>query len=353
MTTRLQLELLGSNTGRADDTDVVATNQATGRRGRLALVLGVALTGGALWALLTYVISDADLALEYVRALIWPTVILVALFWLRLPLREKVSQLLRLDALGASMEFSPEAQGRELDEAIRPDVTNLLQTQDPANGSTDEGETVVAPDTAGTPTHADESVPPDEEHDSPPKSVDGGALMSAVIAAHVAGMIEVAIGVGLPKELVDSLYEEARQNPDTARKRVLNSVTSHFREQRNRAVHRQEGARDSIEAVIRKSAAWGYDMGRAGAPKAVPDIEWNDDGTWHITTEIPKGRRSTARSSEEARLRHIKDLEDEIKKQEQLAHSAVGLAMPGRQGWLRQLKDRLARIDPDNPWATD
>lgn len=55
--------------------------------------------------------------------------------------------------------------------------------------------------------------------------------------------------------------------------------------------------RDSIESVIRKSEAWGYAIGRVNAPQAIPDIEWDDDGTCRITIEIPLEVASYIRGS--------------------------------------------------------
>lgn len=96
-------------------------------------------------------------------------------------------------------------------------------------------------------------------------------------------------------------------------------------------------------------------MGRAGAPRAVPDVEWNDDGTWRILTEIPR-RRSEPLLSDDAVARQVKALEGEIKQLERNKHNPagrLGMTAFGDREWLRELKRKLARIDPTNPWSTD
>ena len=160
--------------------------------------------------------------------------------------------------------------------------------------------------------------------------------------------------------LLDQYQDRAETEPvqawESLTKHVL-AEAERTRSLRNQAVHRQKETRESIEAVIRKSAAWGYDMGSAGAPEAVPDIEWNTDGTWRITTEVPerrpKERTITNVDPGSNRLRQITALEKEIKDLERKQHSpfGAGLASFVDQGWLRELKNRLSKIDPGNPWT--
>lgn len=258
--------------------------------------------GTILWLSFSFVIADARLALEYVRALAWPIVVLGVLYWARVPLLGKLQQLLRLDAFGASAEFSAETQTRRLQEDIRGDVNNLL-----------EGPV--------TPTSAD----PDQDQDPETSaSLADGATFG--VEERVVKPVEV---------------ERTAVEPESS--------------QRTPVTRRDVEARDSIESVIRKSAAWGYAMGRANAPQAVPDVEWADDGTWRITTEIPSEEpylRGNAKES--AHLRHVRELEDLIKNLDRKRYSSMSIAGSVQDfGWIAELKRRLARLDPGNPWAQD
>lgn len=76
----------------------------------MATAMMLLATGAIMWVLFSFFIVDARLALDYVRALAWPVVVLGILYWPRFPLLGKLEQLLRLDAFGASPEFSHETQ---------------------------------------------------------------------------------------------------------------------------------------------------------------------------------------------------------------------------------------------------
>lgn len=45
-------------------------------------------------------LPELRLTLDYLKALTWPGLVAVVLYWLREPLREKVAQLLKIGALG-------------------------------------------------------------------------------------------------------------------------------------------------------------------------------------------------------------------------------------------------------------
>lgn len=88
----------------------------------LFFLLGLVLA----WVLFAFVITDDRLALEYVRALSWPTVIAVTLYWLRAPLRQKFRQLLSVEAWGASAQFSPDQLNDQLNKDLKEPIAELL-----------------------------------------------------------------------------------------------------------------------------------------------------------------------------------------------------------------------------------
>jgi len=264
----------------------------------IAAVLLLFAAGMTAWLLFSFVVTDARIVLDYVRALVWPIVVLGVLYWARVPLLGKLQQLLRLDAFGASAEFSAETQTRRLQEGIRGDVDILL-------------------DAPVTPTAVEQKPKPS----------------------------------ALPANGATSEVEEPEMKPVEDGRADIEPTSP----QRMPATRRDLEARDSIESVIRKSAAWGYAMGRANAPQSIPDIEWAADGTWRIITEIPSEMPNLRGSPKEsAHLRHVRELEDEIKNLDRKRYSSMSLAGSVQDfGWIAELKRRLARLDPGNPWAQD
>jgi hypothetical protein len=260
----------------------------------VAPLLIAAGAGTLMWLMFRYVISDPRLTLEYVRALAWPLVVLSALFWAREPLLRKFEELLRLEGFGASAEFSAARQSQRLEADIRGDVDTLLDAQTPPADPSDEEAAALADPLDDVIDRTDQRVEQTPRDDPPTTS---------------------------------SAPPSARRDLET---------------------------RDSIESVIRKSAAWGYEVGSAGASFAAPDVEWEPDGSWRITTEVPariEPRKSTAQRN---RLRQIKDLEDEIKDLERQRYSSASLSRSVQDlGWIMEMKRRLADLDPGNPWAQD
>lgn len=53
------------------------------------------ITASGLWLVFTYVVSDARLALEHLRAFLWPAVVVTVLYWFRAPLQDKLRELLK------------------------------------------------------------------------------------------------------------------------------------------------------------------------------------------------------------------------------------------------------------------
>lgn len=321
-------------------------NNSGPRQGRpigLAWVLGGAIiTGVATWAIARYVVTDEDVVLEYLKVLIWPALVGVTLFWLRVPLRDKFGQLRRFEGFGASAQFSLEAQAQRLQIELGSDIDDLVgEDADDASSSVEDTD---------DPIQAEEDpviVPSTSVATEPAPSMPISALMS------------IAEGLGISdaglNDMRSALADPSRQHA------ALRTLQAHARKAgkaRTRQVSRTQQSRDSVESVIRKSAAWGYEMGKVGAPEAVPDIEWSDDGGWRITTEVPAPRRVPGHTSQSHdhgadRERHIQSLEKEIKEIEKRTSSVFGsLATMGvSQTWLAELKRRLSSIDPDNPWA--
>ncbi|MCL4368455.1 MAG: hypothetical protein M1337_04740 [Actinobacteria bacterium] len=101
----------------------------------------------------------------------------------------------------------------------------------------------------------------------------------------------------------------------------------------------------SIDEVVRKSALWGYELGRENADTAEAQ-----------THQRPRGARPhESETSASPNERSIEKLEDEIKSIEHKTRTNVlGFGQSAADYlWLRELKRRLGHLDPDNPWAQD
>lgn len=344
--------------------------------------LGAFAVVGATWATFTYLITDAEMTLSYVQVLAWPTVVIGATYWLRQPLRDKLRQVLKVQAPGLSLDFSLEAQSRELDEGLHVPLANLAplvaESSKDAPADSDEaddeepaGQHQMSPTDAvassAAPSDADPAVkPPHSAGTLEPAAepvtdaVDPGA---AERNARLRDLRAIAMTLGWTAGRTNEIWAREDFDPD----KIVQKLQGHIKVQRairrRDSATRREQTRESIETVIRNSAAWGYKMGRAGAPQAVPDIEWDNDGNWHITTTVPEGSsQPTAQSLmsatdkqrrvlEEARL--VKELEDEIKHIERHAAQSPfpSAGVLSNDKWLAKLKQRLRRVDPSNPWA--
>lgn len=326
-------------------------------------VLGV--LGVALWAIFRWVITNESMLLAYLRVLTWPALLAVALYAFHVPLRERLAHLLKVEAFGASADFAATGAAR-LDAAIRPDVDALVASDepDPLDSAVKTPPSVNAD--VGETTDAVVATP------RPPRSepTEGGAPEGLPIPHKPADEELVAVVLRLTEAAGLSAVSRSRLaeglNDGTVSKSeaidALVSAIRTLRHERNVAAHSSPQSRSSLESVIQKSAAWGYEMGKAGAPEAIPDIEWNPDGSWSITTEIPQGsvkrrdqdRRVRLGTSGKSEHRAIAALEKEIKDLEKAKHSPVAAARLGvltNSGWLTELKARLRSVDPGNPWA--
>lgn len=334
-----------------------------------AALLAVA---AGVWALFSFVITDRELFLEYVRVLAWPMLVAVALYWLRDPLRDKLRQLLRIEVPGGAAQFAN--SGDELARQLKPDVDSLL-------GEGASGEQRV--DAHGDDAMADRSAEADEGEDASaaaepardeghtegvtveqPQGTARGegdaeeaeaappapAALEPRLAVSPYRVVQLAKAVGLGPKATQRVVLTLEEDPDTALRQIEAGA-------RNAAVHRSQESRDSIERIIRKSATWGFDMGVAGAPSAEPEVEWNSDGSWRIATEVPPSTKSEAVAKavqmSASQTRSIKELEDEIKKleRERLSPFGSGISRMNSEPWLRELKSRLSLVDPGNPWS--
>lgn len=302
-----------SRSGSANDTYIVSSAKAsiwnTAKVGGL-FVVAAAVSLTCIWALWAFLIKDHRLALDYLRTLIWPTVVVMVLYWLRTPVRQKVSQLLRFDAFGTTAEFSPEAQGRELENVLHNPVASLLSTI--PNGQQDEaeeGDNSTAPDTGTTETTPSEPTKPSH---APEVAINTATKFAAEHSEIMDDLLSLGRLAGTKNLAIARRLHEG--NPAKARQLLISMLRRRIYELNRQHSQRQDELRTSLESVIRKSSSWGYEMGVAGAPKVVPDIEWNDDGSWRITTEIPRVHRAkTALEHEKRSTRQIVALENEIK----------------------------------------
>lgn len=338
-------------------------------RAATSFSIGLALVA-IFWVIFTYVVTDRALLLEYLRVLAWPLLVAVALFWLREPLREKLLQLLRIEVPGGSAQFA--GSGEELARSLKPDVDNLLgdeaaveSGEHPESGevASDEApgvEGVVEHDANGespqlpspvevTPVQLESPVEPQTGRPTQTEAQHLPEQVQDRVSVSRVRLLELAKTAGLGPKAAARVTLAMRDDPDAALKLIQAGTT-------NSGVPRSQQSRDSIESIIRKSAAWGYDMGVAGAPGAEPEIEWNPDGSWRITTEVPPRSRSgavvRAMQMNASHARHVKELEDEIKEAERKKLSPFSAsARLDAEPWLRELKSRLVAIDPGNPWA--
>lgn len=338
----------------------------------LAAAVAVALV--AVWAAFKWVIDDAELTLEYVSALAWPIVALVVFISLRRPIYAKVADLLKVSGFGIGAEFT-EARTKELGNDLGPDITALLSTdidfvkvfEDALKGDDLEEQ---PPDGEAGPSDASaegsvptvdapikEPVVPDVQQ---PVPVPAGEGLSE---EHIADLLGVLASLDIAEDIRRRTEQELHSaDADQTRHEVVRLVEAVTKDRINAWAHRQrqheEQTRSSIESVIQKSASWGYDMGKAGAPPTTPDIEWDADGGWRITTDVParkpdsgqaRARSAVQAQAERDRLRHIDYLVAEIKSRESQPMYMLGR----RDDYLQELKRRLTVIDPGNPYALD
>lgn len=292
--------------------DVLGRGVAEGAARALRVALPL-LVVAAFAVLLAWAIDDKKLLLEYIKAVIWPLVVVVVLWWLRVPIREKVKDVLKLSVGAASVEFAEQAE-QGVNTALTDDIRAAAQ---------------VLVDKA--PDHA----PPDQT--VIPESVPSSSA------------------VGTP-EIVSK----------SARDQGVGSETQGV--EPDRRVADEAARRKAIEKIIRDSAGWGWDMAQLGTFKSrpAPVIEWSDDGLPLIV--YGEGQRRTGLASLVARdpvvdrtervqrlEKAIRDLQEEIDRPAMSSIAALGSIYgdpkePKRKQ-LQRFKDQLLKIDPNSPWV--
>lgn len=274
--------------------------------------------------LLVMLVDDKRLLLDYLRTLVWPAVVIAVLWWLREPLRSKLADLLKVSVAGASAEFYREQQvNEELTEGIQEPVQVL-----------DGGELIAR-------------MPREPKETQPERAPSAATAVEPTVRIERKSGADSAIGVesGQPAEV---------------------------QEQRRATVDDERARRAAIEKIIRDSAGWGWDMARLGQfkSKPVPVIEWGDDGQPRIVRGEGQRARPKARTIavppdsrydpyERARRleREVKTLSEEVNRpllamENNLASLAItGDPRAGKRRTLAQLKEQLALLDPNSPWA--
>jgi hypothetical protein len=282
-----------------------------------------------LLAVVRFLLPEPALTLEYLKVIVWPTVIGLILWSVRDLLRDKFAQLLKIGAFGAEAEFA---------------ATERLQ------------ENVTGPAAA---VFAD-TVAPDAQHNDGETEVDQGLTDPAIgddvnVETQPTERSEEGILIGLnPVRNFTTMTKG-----DAARD--LGGLSANQR--RAKRVQEQQ----AIERIIKESAVWGYDMARLGKGRPVPAIEWTEDGRPIIKygqADVPVAFTTNWDAlMDEALppkpLLHddlVKRLEAEIRALETKIDNrpyATGLALgpDGERERLRKLKSRLRQIDPNSALA--
>ena len=329
--------------------------------GMIRPLFGPSIVVALAYCLFKYVITDEGMVLDYLRALAWPFVIVGVVFWVRVPLANRLESLESFDSPWGRARFGREVAtrladevesdlspfGRAVDEGIEPISTSGSEE----SSSEDAAPVSEASERGSALNDATEGHLEADGGDGPSDPSAEPLLSSArVNQIRAAEIRNIASELEIRGDAYFRAVQGAEENPDRAAERLTAEIRGRLRQlsQRNEQVLDQ--ARSSLESVIQKSAQWGYEMGRAGAPRAVPDIEWNADGTWKITTEVP-ARRQVKESS--TRARQIQSIVDEIKELDRRDNVAPGVSMLSERErtWLFELKRKLAMADPGNPWA--
>lgn len=352
-----RLSSMGDQSEPGDDAGISGWQRVAGPG--LLLVASAALLGTATWAFFRWVVTDAGLLLDYMRVLVWPVVAVGVLIWLRDPVLEKFRDLQELRAMGVTGNFESQSAaalsftlGDDIDAVSGTRrIRDLEDPEDDLHGKL--AETVETRD-AQTPTEPADRPPANPGTATPTTAEDDGRRE----------LLRRLTSLVSPTPKVFKMTEE---DPERAEAYLLNLLDTRLTRDEVRQRETEQERQNALESIVRKSADWGYAMGRAGAPRAVPDIEWLADGTWHITTEVPRQQAPTrfAKGVAESvsRLsnheRHINTLQDEIRQIERdrmkmgLAASLGPLVRHKDDDYLHELKRKLQRIDPGNPYAED
>lgn len=223
----------------------------------------------------------------------------------REPLAHKLRGLLSVELPGGAATFK-EPSAQELETELDPNIAGLLRDDEAADRSGGQAEHVrPRAQSPGSEEETDaqedglepaddpgaDASMPEIERDAE-QTHDGAKPLPAWLGFGVA----ILTALSVPSAERTRLAELATRDPERGRQEAeatVRRMVLGFRGSRAQSPERDRERRDNIEEIVRKSAEWGYDVAKAGAPKAVPDIEWSDDGGWRITTEVPKRKPST------------------------------------------------------------
>jgi hypothetical protein len=198
--------------------------------------------------LVIYRMTDPRLTLDYLRALIWPALLGAALFWLRVPLRSKVADLIKVGVGPAQAEFANRNLERGLAEPTATVLKKITASDEGHLTLTSEGNLTLTGDIGVGSTTADGPADPNKA------SKDGEDTSDAQLQGD--GKPDVA----------------ASQASDLAHRHAIQRRWERIQEQK------------AIEKIIEESAAWGYDMAKAGAKSyPIPTIDWTPAGRPLIT----------------------------------------------------------------------
>lgn len=266
----------------------------------------------AAFVLLRYVLPGPELTLAYLRALVWPFVLIGLLYALRERLLDKFNDLVEWAGFGQSLKFREDAaQARTINAEERLvmalEATDVISLQDFAEAEL---------------THADDA--PDH------REAPGGAHESSEQSPEA---IEVGDGDGLPESPADA---HAHERVDET------------------AVERER--RRAVERAFAEGASWGYDMAKIGfRSRPRPVIEWTSDG--HPIIKYGVGDDGTRAAMDWSTRDEVEKLENEIRRldaiienpkidpRERLKSRNMNTLRSRQYGLLQRLKE----LDPDSP----
>lgn len=255
-------------------------------------------------ACVVYWFPEPDRALAFLKALAWPTVAAVTLYWLREPLREKFAQLARLSAAGAEMEFLMAEATEDLENSLAASAPEVIEQPQRA---ADAPDVEVEEGSVGEVTDRPKAEVPDWPSDE---------------------MTDLPMG-----EFSEKPMGEWGSSARAAREAALSGVS----EQRERML----SERAAVEKIVRDSAEWGFRLAKAGAETLPnPSITWTRDGRPRVRLTTPPVPLSRERLRQIAKKRQV--LVDEI---ENFRQRIDGLKAIYVEGSVDTPPDVRAQID--------
>lgn len=275
--------------------------------------------------LLIFQLPEPRLTLDYLKALTWPGLVAVVLYWLREPLREKVAQLLQIGAFGVDAQF---ANNQRLQQDVMGPAAAVLADTEHSKPEGQRAESDVA--TVTDEAHVEDHLTVTDQSEGATDGADPESTSSGP-------------GLGTVQQAFAQL---------TAIERAV-----------KRAQEKQ-----AIEDIMRVSAWWGYDMAKLGfRTRPTPVVEWTEDGRPLIqyakgepgrSVNIPMERGGATPDLKVMASRleqEIRDLEAKVESPMTIRDYAnmgtgdLDAMNAGSRARLRKLKSQLRTIDPDSP----